>query len=358
MLSDGLANLGAIAPAAQPELAGGPWICSVIVVAAWGSILLMGVTDPLGGINTLFPAVRHRQPAARGDRADRRHRRGDQEGPAEMGLDSRHSAVVGSDRHADRVVAEDLLGDPKLGYWTQHFQYRNAQEAGKTAFGSAKNADQLSAVIRNTFIQGTLSIVFALVVIVVVGAAIVVALRAIRGTGRPPAEEDAGAVANLRPVRPDRHPAEKEVQKLWDALPPSPANPLVHRHIDGRYALPPLRRAPRPDPSRRTGAQRTDYWKMRHRHTEGRSGRALLLADPVTLLPHVRCARWGFVASCERARVRAQALIVDPALLVARGGTGAERLDLALGGGGIDQQSGSGSMPPCAERVAGWAIAR
>ncbi|MCB0945730.1 MAG: carbon starvation protein A, partial [Mycobacterium sp.] len=82
-------------------------------------------------------------------------------------------------------------GDPKLGYWTQHFQYRNAQEAGKTAFGSAKNADQLSAVIRNTFIQGTLSIVFALVVIIVVGAAIVVALRAIRGTGRPPAEEDA-----------------------------------------------------------------------------------------------------------------------------------------------------------------------
>ncbi len=52
-------------------------------------------------------------------------------------------------------------GDPKVGYWTQHFQYRAAAEAGKTAFGSAKNADQLHAVIRNTFIQGTLSIVFA-----------------------------------------------------------------------------------------------------------------------------------------------------------------------------------------------------
>ena len=33
----------------------GAWICTAIMVAGWGSILIMGVTDPLGGINTLFP---------------------------------------------------------------------------------------------------------------------------------------------------------------------------------------------------------------------------------------------------------------------------------------------------------------
>ena len=33
----------------------GAWLCTAIMVAAWGAVLLMGVTDPLGGINTLFP---------------------------------------------------------------------------------------------------------------------------------------------------------------------------------------------------------------------------------------------------------------------------------------------------------------
>src|SRR5262249_54221631 len=56
MLSDMLGNLGGpLAKLRNPSWRPGVWVCSVAVVAAWGSILLMGVTDPLGGINTLFP---------------------------------------------------------------------------------------------------------------------------------------------------------------------------------------------------------------------------------------------------------------------------------------------------------------
>ena len=54
----------------------------------------------------------------------------------------------------------------------------DAKDAGKTAFGAAKNADQIDAVIRNTFIQGTLSIVFAVLVVIVFAAGVIVALRA------------------------------------------------------------------------------------------------------------------------------------------------------------------------------------
>ncbi|MFJ9743522.1 carbon starvation CstA family protein, partial [Streptomyces sp. NPDC101166] len=56
MLSDSLGNLGGAAKKFRdPSWWPGVFICSGLVVAAWGSVLLMGVTDPLGGINTLYP---------------------------------------------------------------------------------------------------------------------------------------------------------------------------------------------------------------------------------------------------------------------------------------------------------------
>ena len=77
---------------------------------------------------------------------------------------------------------------------------------------------QLHAVVRNTFIQGTLSIIFAVVVIVVVAAAVVMAVRAIRGGGRPLAVENTHSVKAFRSSHLLATPAEKEVQKEWDAL--------------------------------------------------------------------------------------------------------------------------------------------
>src|SRR3712207_6864240 len=53
MLSDTLGNIDR--RFRNPSWRPGAWIASIVVVAAWGAGLLMGVTDPLGGINTLFP---------------------------------------------------------------------------------------------------------------------------------------------------------------------------------------------------------------------------------------------------------------------------------------------------------------
>ncbi|OBE99123.1 carbon starvation protein CstA [Mycolicibacterium elephantis] len=224
MLSDGVSNLGGpLRRLKDPSWRVGAWICSIIVVAAWGSILLMGVTDPLGGINTLFPL---------------------------FGIANQLLAAIALTVVTVVVVKKGLLkwawvpgvpllwdlvitltaswqkifsGDSKVGYWTQHFAYRAAQEQGLQSFGAAKNPDQIGDVVRNTFIQGTLSIVFALVVVIVFIAGVVMVWRALRGAAPPTTEHEPVPSRIFAPSGLIATKHEKEVQKQWDALAKSSA---------------------------------------------------------------------------------------------------------------------------------------
>lgn len=224
MLSDTLGNLGGpLGKLRDPSWRIGAWGASVAVVAAWGSILLMGVTDPLGGINSLFPL---------------------------FGIANQLLAAIALTVCTVVVIKKGYLkwawipgmpllwdlavtltaswqkvfsGDSAVGYWTAHFQYVAAKHAGKTSFGSAKNADELDDVIRNTFIQGSLSIIFAMVVVIVFVAGIIVALRAIRGAGLPltedvPVPSKLFAPSGLIPTA-----GERKVLRQWDELSGSPA---------------------------------------------------------------------------------------------------------------------------------------
>jgi len=217
MLSDALGNLGGpLAKLRNPSWRPGVWVCSLLVAAAWGSILLMGVTDPLGGINTLFPL---------------------------FGIANQLLAAIALTVITVVVIKKGLLkwswipgvpllwdltvtltaswqkifsGDPAIGYWSQHSQYLAAKNAGKTTFGSAKNAQQLDDVIRNTTIQGTLSVIFALLVLIVVVAGIMAALNAIRGRGRPLTEDDPVPSKRFAPSGLVATSGEREVQSQWD----------------------------------------------------------------------------------------------------------------------------------------------
>jgi len=219
MLSDGLGNFGGpLAKLKNPSWRVGAWLCSLAVVAGWGSVLLMGVTDPLGGINTLFPL---------------------------FGIANQLLAAIALTVVTVIVIKKGLLkwawipglpliwdlvvtltaswqkifsADPAVGYWTQHHKYLAAKNAGKTAFGSAKNAHQLDEVIRNTYIQGVLSILFALVVVIVFVAGIIVAINAIRGGSRPLTEDDPVPSKRFAPAGMIPTAAERDVQRLWDEL--------------------------------------------------------------------------------------------------------------------------------------------
>jgi carbon starvation protein len=226
MLSDALGNIGGpLTKLRNPSWRPGVWICSLAVAAAWGSILLMGVTDPLGGINTLFPL---------------------------FGIANQLLAAIALTVVTVVVIKKGYLkwvwipgvpllwdltvtltaswqkifsADPNVGYWTQHFRYAAARASGKTAFGSAKTADQLADVIRNTFIQGTLSVFFATVVVIVVLAAITVIFKVIRGGGLPLTEDDPVPSKMFAPSGMISTAEERKVQRQWSVL--------ALMHLDG-----------------------------------------------------------------------------------------------------------------------------
>ncbi|MEE2034342.1 carbon starvation CstA family protein [Rhodococcus chondri] len=219
MLSDSLGNFGGPARRFKdPSWRPGAWLCSLVVVAAWGAILLMGVTDPLGGINTLFPL---------------------------FGIANQLLAAIALTVVMAIVVKKGLLkwawipgvplvwdlvvtmtaswqkifsGDRAVGYWAQHRAFADAQNAGATTFGSARSADEIGAVVRNTFIQGTLSIVFAVLVLVVVAAGVVVCIRAVRAGGLPTTEAEDVPSKIFAPAGFVPTEAERDLQKQWDEL--------------------------------------------------------------------------------------------------------------------------------------------
>ncbi|MFD8249788.1 carbon starvation CstA family protein [Nocardia sp. NPDC059691] len=218
MLSDALGNFGGAAKKFRdPSWRVGAWLCSAVVVGAWGSILLMGVTDPLGGINTLFPL---------------------------FGIANQLLAAIALTVVLVIVVKKglakwawipaiplvwDLLvtmtaswqkifsADPKLGYWKQHSICQAAQDAGKLCL-TAKTQDDMNAIVRNTFIQGTLSIIFAVLVLIVAVVGALVAFRAWRSGESTTTETPEQPSKIFAPSGFLATAAEKEVQKEWDEL--------------------------------------------------------------------------------------------------------------------------------------------
>ncbi|TWS17730.1 carbon starvation protein A [Tsukamurella asaccharolytica] len=219
LVSDALSNLGGpFQRLKDPSWRVGAWVASLLVVAGWGSILLMGVTDPLGGINTLFPlfGIANQLLAA-------------------MALTLVVVVVVKKGYYKwvwipaiplvwDLIVTmtaswqKIFSSDPAVGYWKQHSNFKAAAESGASSFGSAKTPEAIDAVVRNTFIQGTLSIVFALMVIIVVVVGVWTIYRTVSGNGRPLTEEEPVPSRLFAPSGLLPTPAERKVQEQWDAL--------------------------------------------------------------------------------------------------------------------------------------------
>ncbi|MEU8781323.1 carbon starvation CstA family protein [Streptomyces sp. NPDC048637] len=186
MLQDMLGNVWK--PIGRVNWKPGIWITSALVVTAWGYFLYTGATDPLGGINQLFPLFGIANQLL-----------------AVVALTVCTTVLVKSGRlrwawvtavPLAWVVAVTFTAgwqkifsdDPRVGFFAQRQKYADGIDAG-TILPPAKNMDDMHTVVTNSTVDGVLIAVFLLLVAIVIANAAVVCVRALRSPAPLPTTE-------------------------------------------------------------------------------------------------------------------------------------------------------------------------
>jgi carbon starvation protein len=171
-------------------------MASAVVVALWGYILYVGVTDPLGGVNQLFPlfGIANQLLAAIALTLVTvlliKHGK------------AKYAWVTGIPLAWDLIVTmtaswqKVFSADPRVGYFAQRQRYADAQAAGEL-LAPAQNADQMDRIVYNSTLNGVLQAVFALLVLVVVVNAVVVIARALQARGPVPTTEEPAVPSSI-----------------------------------------------------------------------------------------------------------------------------------------------------------------
>ena len=201
----------------------GAWLCTAVMVGAWGAVLLMGVTDPLGGINTLFPlfgiANQLLAAIALSVCLAIAARRASFKYLWIVALPLAFAAVVTITASFQKIFSPV----PAVGYFANNAAFSKALADGKTEFGTAKTVAAMEAVVRNTMIQGWLSVIFVVLSIIVIITAMVATVKAFRD-----AKQGVAHVDHEDPAVPSRAyapagfiptPAERELVAEWNKLP-------------------------------------------------------------------------------------------------------------------------------------------
>ena len=199
----------------------GVWICTAVMVAGWGAILILGVTDPLGGINTFFPlfgianqllaaialAVVLAIVAKRGKSYVK--------WLWIIVLPLGFTAVVTITASMYKIFSPV----PQVGYWANNAAFRQALAAGETSFGTAPTVQAMEAVVRNTAVQGTLSIIFVTLAIIVIVTSAIATVQAVRRGGGDDHEDPPVPSRRFAPAGFLATKAEREIEREWEQLP-------------------------------------------------------------------------------------------------------------------------------------------
>jgi carbon starvation protein len=207
MLQDTLGNVWK--PIGRVSWKPGLWATSAIVVGAWGYFLYTGVTNPLGGINQLFPlfgiANQLLAAVALTVCTTLLIKAGKLKWAWVTAIPLAWDAAVTLTASWQKVFSND----PKLGFFSQRDRFQAALDNGEV-LPPATNIDDMRAVVTNSTVDGVLAALFAVLIIVVILDAMRVWVRAIRvreplpSTEAPFVESKLVAPAGLFPTADER----------------------------------------------------------------------------------------------------------------------------------------------------------
>ncbi|MDK1476681.1 carbon starvation CstA family protein [Streptomyces sp. 549] len=155
----------------------GAYLTSAVVVLAWGYFLWVGVHDPLGGINQLFPifGISNQLLAAVALTVCTvlLVKSGRLKWAWVTGVPLVWDAVVTLTASWQKVFS----GDPRVGFFSQRARAKEQIASGEF---SGQELQDLQTIVTNTTVQGTLSAVFAVLIVVVIADAARICVKAVR----------------------------------------------------------------------------------------------------------------------------------------------------------------------------------
>ncbi|MEU6351633.1 carbon starvation CstA family protein [Streptomyces sp. NPDC047072] len=214
MLQDMLGNV--IRPFKNVSWKPGLVITSGIVCALWGYFLWVGVHEPFGGINQLFPifGISNQLLAAVALAVCTTLlvKSGRLKWAWITGVPLAWDATVTLTASFQKVFS----GDPRVGFFKQRSVYQAAIDRGEV-LAPAKTMDDMHTVVTNSTVDGVLSAVLALLIVVVVADALRVCVRHVRRPAlstlseSPYVESRIVAPAGLVPTRAEKEEARDAV---------------------------------------------------------------------------------------------------------------------------------------------------
>ncbi|WP_406219797.1 carbon starvation CstA family protein [Streptomyces canus] len=191
-------------------------LTSAIVCALWGYFLWVGVHEPLGGINQLFPifGISNQLLAAVALAVCTTLlvKSGRLKWAWITGIPLVWDATVTLTASFQKVFSSD----PKVGFFKQRSVFQDAIDDGKV-LPPAKSMDDMHTVVTNSTVDGVLTAVLALLIVVVIADALRVCVRHLRRPAlstlseAPYVESKILAPAGLIPTREEREEARDEV---------------------------------------------------------------------------------------------------------------------------------------------------